>query len=248
MVEISEKMKESGKIHCQIIYPERTKKKTIIISCSTGYGTALKLKEMFTKIVPKESSVYFIAQDFEKILQNGLELEVFKTNEVIGLIGTNNPHIDSLPFISIEDLFTDKDNRLLKLLETHTTKELAEVVNNEMIKNLSLNKIIDSLTILDSNKIITQIEPCLDSLERYLNKQLNNSQKLNLYVHISCMIERLMRGKKMDSFPQDGYFRENQEHLGSLISTAFRPIEQLYNISLPIEECYYIYNITQNLD
>lgn len=50
MVEISEKMKESGKIHCQIIYPERTKKKTIIISCSTGYGTALKLKEMFTKI------------------------------------------------------------------------------------------------------------------------------------------------------------------------------------------------------
>lgn len=248
MIEISEKMKESGKINCQIIYPERTKKKTIIISCSTGYGTALKLKEMFTRIVPKESSVYFIAQDFEKILQKGLELEVFKTNEVIGLIGTNNPHIDSLPFISIEDLFTDKDNRLLKLLETHTTKELAEVVNNEMIKNLSLNKIIDSLTILDSNKIITQIEPCLDSLERYLNRQLNNSQKLNLYVHISCMIERLMRGKKMDSFPKDGYFGENQEQLGSLISTAFRPIEQLYNISLPIEECYYIYNITQNLD
>ena len=117
-----------------------------------------------------------------------------------------------------------------------------------MIKNLSLNKIIDSLTILDSNKIITQIEPCLDSLERYLNRQLNNSQKLNLYVHISCMIERLMRGKKMDSFPKDGYFGENQEQLGSLISTAFRPIEQLYNISLPIEECYYIYNITQNLD
>ena len=62
------------------------------------------------------------------------------------------------------------------------------------------------------------------------------------------MIERLMRGKKMDSFPKDGYFGENQEQLGSLISTAFRPIEQLYNISLPIEECYYIYNITQNLD
>ncbi|EJE4563078.1 MULTISPECIES: sigma 54-interacting transcriptional regulator [Enterococcaceae] len=248
MIEISEKMKESGKIHCQIIYPEKKKKKMIVISCSTGYGTAIKLKEMFMKIMPEESPIQFAAQDFEQILKNGFEMEIFKSNEVIGLIGTKDPYIEGLLFISIEDLFSDKDNRLLKLLEKHTTKELAEVVNNEMIKNLSLNKIIDSLTILDSSKIITQIEPCIESLERFMNRQMNNNQKLTIYVHISCMIERLIRGQQMDSFPQDDYFIEHQERLCSIIRMAFQPIEQLYNISLPVEECYYIFNITQNLD
>lgn len=247
MIEISEKMKESGKIHCQIIYPEKKLKKMIVISCSTGYGTAIKLKEMFTKIVPEDSPLQFAAQDFEQILQNGFEAEVFKANEVIGLIGTANPNIKGLTFISIEDLFSAKDNRLLKLLEKHTSKELAEVVNNEMIKNLSLNKIIDSLTILDSNKVIAQIEPCINVFERFLNRKLSNNQKLSLYVHISCMIERLIRGQQMDTFPQDDNFLMNQEQLCSIIRSAFGPIEQLYNILIPIEECYYIYNITQNL-
>lgn len=248
MIEISEKMKESGKIHCQIIYPEKKQKKMIVISCSTGYGTAIKLKEMFTKIVPEESPLQFAAQDFEQIQKNGFEAEIFKTNEVIGLIGTADPRIEELTFISIEDLFSAKDNRLLKLLEKHTSKELAAVVNNEMIKNLSLNKIIDSLTILDSNKVIAQIEPCINVLERFMNRKLNNNQKLTLYVHISCMIERLIRGHQMDTFPQDDHFLTNQEQLCSLIRTAFGPIEQLYNIILPVEECYYIYNITQNLN
>jgi len=81
-----------------------------------------------------------------------------------------------------------------------------------------------------------------------MNRQMNNNQKLTIYVHISCMIERLIRGQQMDSFPQDDYFIEHQERLCSIIRMAFQPIEQLYNISLPVEECYYIFNITQNLD
>lgn len=246
ILEISEKMKETGKIHCQLIYPEKKTSKAVIISCSTGFGTAIKLKELFTKIVPAESELQFIAQDFEQLKQKGFETEVFKTNEVIGLIGTADPQLENLPYISIEDLFSDQDNRLLKLLEQHTSKELAEVVNNEMIKNLSLNKIIDSLTILDSNKVISQIEPCIETLERFINHKLNNNQKLTLYVHVSCMIERLIRNQQMDTMPQDEDFLRNQQQICSMIQTAFHPIEQLYNITLPVEEAYYIYNITQN--
>ena len=115
-----------------------------------------------------------------------------------------------------------------------------------MIKNLSLNKIIDSLTILDSNKVISQIEPCIETLERFINHKLNNNQKLTLYVHVSCMIERLIRNQQMDTMPQDEDFLRNQQQICSMIQTAFHPIEQLYNITLPVEEAYYIYNITQN--
>lgn len=246
IIEISEKMKEAGKIACKIIYPKKELHRVIIISCSSGYGTAIKLKELFEKIIPKESELVFLAQDFDQLKREGLTSEIFKLNEVIAIMGTTNPDITNVPFISIEDLFTDRDNRLLQLLVKYTDEKIARVVNNEFIKNLSLNKIIDSLTILDSNKTILQIEPCIELLERYLNRKMNNNQKLSLYVHISCMIERLIRNQQMTTFPHDENFIENKDKIINIVKTAFNSIEMLYNINIPIEEVYYIYSITQN--
>lgn len=246
IIEISKNLKKLGKINGQIIYPEKKRSQMIIVSCSTGYGTALRLKELFEKTFPKESKISFLAYDFEQIKREGVDSEFWKIHEVLAIVGTENPYLEDIQFISIEDLFSTNDNRLLEIVEKHTDKEISKIVGEELIKNLSLNKIIDSLTILDSTKVIAQIEPCLSLLERSLNQKLNNNQKINLYVHVSCMIERLIRNQQVNTFPKDHTFMKHKERITTIIKIAFQSIEQLYNISIPEEEIYYIYTITQN--
>ena len=62
------------------------------------------------------------------------------------------------------------------------TKDMLSYVNHELIRNFSLDRVIQSVTILDTEKIIRQVEVFLIQLEERWQQTIQNDRKLAVYV------------------------------------------------------------------
>ena len=230
----------------QVILPKKSRNRTILVSCGTGLGTAIKIKEMLEKNLPKQLGIEFIPYENDSLKDHKQVEFLLKTKEIIAIIGTDDPKIDHIPYITLEELFEGEVGKLYEVLLRLYGKEAADSINQNIVKNSTLNRLIDSLTILDAEKVVNQIEDCLNEYQLFSGKQLSSMSKINLYVHISCMIERLIRNQGVSSFPDLDDFLNNYEQEIKAVKRSLKSIEGLYNISIPLEELAYVSNIIIN--
>ena len=151
---------------------------------------------MMENNLSKDLGIEFLPYENET-LRDTQQLEfLIKTKDIIAIIGTDDPRVSNIPYISLEELFDGEIGKLYKVLLRVYGKEIAEAINQNIVKNSSLNRLIDSLTILDAEKVVNQIEESLKDYQMRVGKTLSSLSKINLYVHISCMIERLIRNQE----------------------------------------------------
>ena len=97
-----------------------------------------------------------------------------------------------------------------------------------------------NLTFLNPNKLLEHVADSIDVLQTLLNTTFTNNMCFGLYVHICCLIERLVSRDGIDSYIKtlDFYFN---------LKSAFQKVEKYYRIQIPIEEVEYIYIYIQNM-
>jgi sigma-54 dependent transcriptional regulator of gfr operon len=229
-------------------YIESNKKKTdvIITTCITGIGTASKIKDLLNKCF-SEDEVKVTAYDYESLKENGKEDFVFKQYNVKLIIGTNDPQINGIPFISLENLIMKKaDAVLANTLKGIVDNNIIEKINKEAIKLFTLENVLNYLTILNPDKIVDQVEDALITLERSLGFKLENDLKISLYIHISCMIERLVIKDPIMNYRDCEGFEKCHVHFIKLTRKAFSVIEHFYRVEIPISEIGFIYDSIKN--
>ncbi|WP_459477948.1 sigma 54-interacting transcriptional regulator [Clostridium saccharoperbutylacetonicum] len=229
-------------------YIESNKKKTdvIITICMTGIGTASKIKDLLNKCFSGDE-IKVIAYDYESLKENGKEDFVFKQYNVKLIIGTNDPKIKEIPFISLENLIMKKaDTVLAKTLKGIVDINIIEKINKEAIKLFTLENVLNYLTILNPDKIVDQVEEALITLERIFGFKLENNLKISLYIHISCMIERLVIKDPIVNYRDSEDFEKCHVQFIKLTKKAFSVIEQFYKVEIPISEIGFIYDNIKN--
>lgn len=116
-----------------------------------------------------------------------------------------------------------------------------EWINRKIIKNFSLEKVIESITILDSETVINEIEGLISAIERVFSRKIENKIQMVLYVHVSCLIERLIRKQPINAYSV------NQSTIPKFFFTAIREvfsgIEKKYSVIIPESELSYLYSI-----
>lgn len=185
-----------------------------------------------------------LLRDYRQIKENGLEDAVFKMYDVLAIIGTADPEIDNYPYISLEELISGEGERLLsEALGKEGRRSEIGNINNNIVKNFSLKHVIGSLTILDTNRVIEHVNDSIASLEILLNTLFSNDKKISLYIHISCLIERLIRKEPIESyFDLDDLLKINEKEI-STIKKGLTNIEKIYGVEIPSSELAYIYDI-----
>lgn len=242
-----EELPEESSISRQIILPKSDIKPTILVTCAPVLETATKIKDLITQLIPVETKVEVVPYETQTLKSLGETNITFTTKNILLTIGTDDPELEGLAFVSLEELFQGSSESFYNILELEFGQEVAENIDANIVKNLSLNRLIDSLTILDASKLIEQLEVVLEKLQELLQIKLSNGQKINLYVHLSCMIERLVRKQPIKTYPDIQSFIEQNPIYIHNIKMALSYIEKLYNIEIPIEEVGYIFNlITMN--
>ncbi|MGX7163771.1 sigma 54-interacting transcriptional regulator [Enterococcus massiliensis] len=244
ITEIPTLVEKVHKNRWEIILPELDKEKVLITTCSTGIGTAVQISNLLEKSMPSNLEIKIIPCEYKQ-LTNPTEFEkMFEPYDIIGIIGTDNPRHKGVPFISLERLISGKGTEiLLTWVKNDLNKEDSTYFNNQMIRNFSLDQVIQSVTILDTEKVIAQIELFMKRLEELWNIQIRNDRKLALYVHVSCMIERLIRNVPIDSYTGRDTRHKCHEKELSEIKDAFSVVEKVYSVRLPDYELFYIYDV-----
>lgn len=229
----------------KVIYPEKeVKEKLIISSCQTGMGTAIQIQKLLEKSIPADMAIKVMAYDYHRLKELGTNETIFQLYDVIAIVGTADPHIDQVPYLSLEDIITGNgEEKMRDIFLPVVSEDRFKEINKNIVWNCSLERVIDSITILDSEKILSHVEEFVNRLEISLNERISNQKRIALYVHVSCLVERLIRQEPIKEYPNLEEFKQRQKGLIHYIQEAFSVIESIYNVKINIEEVGYIYDI-----
>lgn len=243
--ELVSKLKDSIETQYKVIYPVRADKpKTIVTTCISGIGAARKLQKLLEVSIPKELGIKIIVHDYRRLKTDEAIEALLQTYDVLAVLGTTDPEVEQLRFISLEDLISGRgEDKLHKIFENIADNDTIEKINNNIVRNFSLESVVGSLTILDTNRILEHTEEFINNLEVSANRRLPNDRKVALYVHVSCLVERLIRQEPIEDYPDIERFTQCQKNEINNIRNAFSVIEDIYNVKINTEEIGYIYDI-----
>lgn len=235
--------------HSYLIVKNRKKQDAILSVCETGIGTAQKISDLIGHSLPESVSISMIPYDYENLRKQGLGSSVFDKYNVLFIVGTRDPKIASIPFISIEEMIEQQSSEKTNVVfANHMKEDEIKQFNQNMIKNFSLDNLLDYLTILDSEKIIDSVEEIIKKIQKGLQVTLSSGVSLGLYIHISCLIERLIIDKYITKFDHLEEFERDHQDFIHIVKDAFKDVEQCYNVDIPVSEIGYIYEYIYNRD
>lgn len=222
---------------------DKDKKDSIIVTCMTGIGMAVKIRDLLTECLVN-NNIEVIAYDYNKLKGNGIKDEVFKNYNVKLIIGTGSPDITEIAYLSLEDIILGKGYSILeKALINITEEENVKEINQAIIKLFSLQNVIKNITILNPDKIIDQVEIIINELEISLGVNFTNDLKISLYIHICCLIERLVMKEPIMTYKGLDEFKQYHEQFINFALKSFSVIADVYKVEIPVSEIGYIYDI-----
>ena len=243
--EICKSVKKAIKTEYKLAYPKIAKQKMIITTCHTGVGSAEQIKKFLIKSIPQELNYKIKALDLKYLKKYGTSNSIFKEYNVKAIIGTSNPHIEGIPYIGLEKLISNDNESVLKILFPELkNQQTLNKINEKLVENISLERLLSAVTILDVNTVLKMISNLINELEKTLNITVKNNQRLVLYVHTSALIERMIRNEPLKNYESNINGKRLQKCLK--IKRAFREIENTYGIDIGKSESNYIYDIIYN--
>jgi sigma-54 dependent transcriptional regulator of gfr operon len=221
--------------------PKNKNRRIIITTCMTGIGTANQIRKLLEKSIETSYEIEVLSMNYYTLKHDGLGRDIAQ-EDVITIVGTDNPQIATIPYIPLEKLISGEDNVLTTVMSDILTKEETERLNRKIIKNFSLDKVIESITILESSTVINEIEQIISQFELLFNQKIENKIQMTLYVHIACLIERLIRNQAITEYPEED-FQEIPQNVLDPLKRVLSGIENKYSVTIPSSELGYLYSI-----
>ena len=232
---------------CKIIYTEQKRQKAIIVTCFTGIGTAIKIKDLLIKSLSEHPpNANFIVCNYLDLEKNKYNDDIFNKFDVLAIIGTENPGIKEVPFLYLEDLISDNEGYVFdRILKDIIPKQKVFQVKQSIMKYFTLEGVLSYITILNPDKIVNQLENAIEMLQYKLKKQFSNDTIICLYIHLSCLIERLVTKTQLEEEDIENIkaFREENKDFIDIVRSSFSYIESYYSVTIPLSEIYYLYQI-----
>lgn len=210
----------------------------IVISCMSGEGIADKVKEIF-QLQESKTNLEIVLMEFDELKRLEKERSLTSFKNTLLIISTTKVSVAGVKSLNIENLVNG--SQTLDFLHTIYSEEQLIQITNEIVKLFTIEGASARLRFLNPDMVINEIETVIAALETQYQVVFKNFIRVNLFLHLSSMIERLLVGDV-----SEGESNEQNEQLNEFITAAttiFAPICQKYNIRIPDKEFEYIYQI-----
>lgn len=213
----------------------------LLISCISGEGIALKIRDIIGKYTRSEE-IDLLSMDFTKLNELLKKDQKVMFKDTIAILSTSNIDESIVPVINIESIINGADN-LNVLASFFKTTDSIKKCTNEIIKLFTLEGATDRLNFLNPTMVINEVEEVIENYEAFYKIEINHFMRINLFLHLSTMIERILTGDGIDSsdvpimnMTEYQAFKEASLHF-------FSKIENKYKLTLPEGEMKMIYLI-----
>ena len=232
------------KIHSKY-YSGFSNRKNIIISCISGMGISEKLKETMAPYFSKDIQINTIDYHELKHKIKSHDEKYFQTTFLI-LTTTTLPNTFKIPNINIYDLLDEEgEQQLTNILKRHLNTKSIELLNEDFVRFFSLEGISERLSFLNPRVILKEVEEVITRYENYYCFKLSSKVKLNFYMHIALMFERLMLDRN-DDVPKVVPTPDEKKFI-DISRDIFRPLERKYNVDVNDYELSLIYEVFRTI-
>ena len=172
----------------------------------------------------------------------GKQSPLFENYDVYFILGTKNPHIEGIAYLSFYDIMDAGNSSYIeKLIDQQLDDNQIKQFCREMLKNFSIENLMEYLNILSPERIIQNVEEIISSIQSKLKIKLDISVICGLYIHISCMIERMILQEYVCEYKDINQFCKEHGEFFTIVKQAFHDTEIQYNIEIPVSEIAYLY-------
>lgn len=211
-----------------------------VVFCSEGGAQAAeRIRDLVEQSIGVPTSLHFIAGSPAQLRGEGATGRY----DVIAAIGTDNPGLEGVPFIALEDLIsggggTEVDKVFSRILDEG---ELARFHQN-LVKSLTLRNVIESITILNPERVLGEVEQAVDRLQELTGERLRANTMIGLCVHLCCLIERLITKSAIESYAGIDSFEIDHGDFVEAFQQSFNDITARYGVEVPMAEIAYAFD------
>lgn len=211
-------------------YRKQNNHKVIITLCMSGKGGALQIKNYLEKNLELEDVdiIPLAISDRQVMLQ---EVNRISKNHMIQcIIGTYNPKLYGIPFISIAKLFeTQKDK--LNILLSLESPEIPLELNYQGIYTY-LQEEIPELDVI----LLKETLPKAIKQIKKKAKSMTKDQEIGLFMHIACAIVRIQKHDQLPENKQKNMILQKHKRLYNDIQDALKDVEDAFLIEFDVDE------------
>ena len=217
--------------------------KAILFFSETGIGAAKRMSGLFANSLPRKINVEFVSVDYKSVLEQKNLLSIFEKYEVLFIVGTQDPQLPNIWYVSMEDVIGfNQMERVFSVLGQFLTKEELNTFKKNLVKEFSLQNVIQNLTILDAEVLIGMVSEGIEKLQKKLGKNFSDKIRISLNVHVCCLVERLIRKEALEGKNKTEDMSEEFLLFMNAVKESFQNISLHYNVEIPENEIAYIKN------
>lgn len=228
--------------HCKVI--ERVNREDAIVFCSeSGVDAAEKIKQLVSQSLPRTIGARLLTRPFKQLVANGSNDAVFSEHRVCAVIGTGDPGIAPVPFVALEDIMSTTSAPKVDAVFGRwlDAAELASF-HEKLLSNMTLQNVIRSITILDPERLFHEIETAVHELQRRTGEKIDSNAIIGLYVHLCCLVERLVTRNPIETYVGQDRFEEEHADFIESFRQSFSSISTRYRVEVPASEIAYVFD------
>ena len=228
---------------CRVL-ASRRKQEAVVFMSDADTGVAERMIDLFSGSLPRPIETAVIAYDYYRLIQSREEDELFGRYDVKLLIGAMDPGFEGIPFLAIGDMITAEGlGRIDAALSGGLDAAELDAFNKNLLKDFSLLNVVKHLTILNPEKLMGYVQEAVTRLRGITGKRFSNRVTIALYIHISCLIERLITRTPIEQYPETEGFLREKERFVAQVKEAFHFLTSHYAVEIPVSEIAYIYQL-----
>lgn len=221
--------------------PKKIKEKLILCSCASGIRTANRIKSILINSLKKDINIKLKSYDYYSILDKQYLSNISNEYNILCIVGTLNPEIKNINFISLENLVMGEDiDNFYSIFSEYLTNDEIEELKKRIVKNFSLTNLMEQITILNPSKLLEQVSEAINQLQLELNEEFSNSVCIGLYVHICCLIERLLMSKGKGLLNDSTISINIDKDFERIFKKSFTVVENYYSVEIDSVEIKYV--------
>ena len=227
--------------HLTESYVRHCNRKIIITLCMSGKGGAMQMKAYLEKHAHmREVDIIPLAISDRKQLLGEVN-RLRQEHEILYVIGTYDPQLHGIPFISISKLFETPADKLDILLALPSREEPAMVDYEAIYTYLS-----EQLEGLDVKKLKRFLPRAIARIKKIVHG-LSQDQELGLFLHIACAIQRILVGGKMPVTRNRESVISRNKRLYNDLQDTLQPLEEAFGIAFSDDELACIISIIKQI-
>lgn len=229
------------------IFNHTKKEKAIVFVSDSGKAISEKIVRLFKDSLPRSIPLEMIAYDYQELYENGHEDIVFKKYDVRLLVKTLNLKIPEVKSVTLEEIIDFSSIHLVsEVLSAYLTPEEIDEFKQTLLKNFSLQSVLENLTILNAQKLLNYVSDATSNLQHMLKRRFLSKTIIGINMHTCILIERLVTKTPVNNYTDlDTFVEENKEFI-DIVNTSFKELLNNYNVELPLSEVAYLYEYVKH--